>query len=112
MKKLFKLLFILIIGLYIIGCCAHSKVTKYESLGSLMRYALVIDNAKEYQVDSLITADTLPELDRWLGTTFIDHTTQEAVTKRMYIRKKSNGEVVYIVTGNTEPFKIIKRINN
>lgn len=76
-----------------------------------MKYALVIEKARTYQVDSLIMADTLPELNRWLGTTFVDDVTNKRTTKRTYIKKYSGkSEIVYIISGNYEPFKIVKRI--
>lgn len=111
MKHLFNFFILLLINLMIIGCCAQKRVINQEILGTSMKYALVIENATEYQVDSLINADTLPPLEKWIPSMFVDYTTNERITKRMYIKQYSNkSEVVYIITGLNEPFDIVKRI--
>ena len=110
MKNLFKFITFIFIFAFIIGCCGTKNVVNNEVLGTSMKYSLYIEKATDYQVDSLISVDKLPQLERWLGNTFVDYNTNEMISKRMYIKKNDKGEVVYVITGNTEPFKIEKRI--
>ena len=112
MKKLFKFLIFVLISLFFIKCSTQRNIILDDNvLGVSMKYELYIKDGKMYQVDSLINADNLPVLNKWLGTAFIDYNTQEKVSKRFLVRKVSKEkEVVYIITGNTEPFTIIKRI--
>ena len=112
MRKLFKILTLSLMGIFFIACSIHKNISLDDNvLGVSMKYELYIKDGKMYQVDSLINADNLPVLNKWLGTAFIDYNTQEKVSKRFLVRKVSEEkEVVYIITGNTEPFTIIKRI--
>lgn len=112
MEKLFKFLIFISISLFFINCSTHRNIILDDNvLGVSMKYELYIKDGKMYQVDSLINADNLPVLNKWLGTAFTDYNTQEKVSKRFLVRKVSEEkEVVYIITGNTEPFTIIKRI--
>ena len=112
MRKLFKILTLSLMGIFFIACSIHKSISLDDNvLGVSMKYELYIKDGKMYQVDSLINADNLPVLNKWLGTTFLDYNTQEKVTKRFLVRKTSEKkEMVYIITGNTEPFTIIKRI--
>jgi hypothetical protein len=112
MGKLFKILTLSLMGIFFIACSTHKNILIDDNLlGVSMKYELFIKDGKSHQVDSLINADALPAINKWLGTTFADYNTQEKITKRFYVKKTTNGkEVVYIVTGNTEPFVIIKRI--
>lgn len=110
MKKIFKLITFILISTFIIGCCGTKTAINNKVFGTSMKYSLYIEKASDYQVDSLINADELPQLERWLGNTFVDYNTNEIISKRMYIRKNNEGEIVYVITGNTEPFKIEKRI--
>ena len=111
MKKLFNILIYAMISICIIGCCTQKKVGSSDVLGSSMKVELHIDDAKAFQVDSLITADTLPSLDKWISSTFIDYNTNKPVVKRMYIKQYSlKHEILYLVIGESEPFEIIKRV--
>lgn len=111
MKYLLKFFMLSLISLMIIGCCTQKKILNQEVLGTSMKYALVIENATTYQVDSLINADTLPPLEKWIPSMFVDYTTNERITKRMYIKQYSRkSNIVYVITGLNEPFDIIKRI--
>ena len=58
-----------------IGCCAKKVINNDNVLGASMKYELIIENARTHQVDSLIMADTLPHLDRWPGSVFVDYNT-------------------------------------
>ena len=80
-------------------------------LGTSMRLSCNIQDGKMYQIDSLIAADTLPQLNKWLRSVYIDYESGERILKRMYIRQYNNGnEAVYLVVGSQEPYKISKRI--
>lgn len=110
MEKILKLTTIILTFIFVIGCCGPKVLVTNEVLGTSMKYSLYIEKASNYQVDSLINVDNLPKLERWIGNTFVDYNTNEMISKRMYIKEYSNGEIVYVITGNTEPFKIEKRI--
>lgn len=110
MKNIIKFLAIILIAFSLIGCASRRKVIDAVHLGSSMKYSLVIENGSMYQIDSLINADTLPVLEKWITTTFIDSTTSKGVVKRMCIKRNDRQEYIYIISGNTEPYQIIKRI--
>ena len=111
MKKLFNFIIYAIILFYVFGCCAQRKSTSNEILGSSMKIELHIEKASTAQVDSLIIADTLPSLNKWISSIFIDDNTKEVIVKRMYIKQHSSKhEVLYLVNGDNEPFEIIKRV--
>lgn len=112
MKKLLNFLTVLLVGFIIISCCGHRKITNTtEVLGTSLKYDLVIENAKQYQVDSLIKADTLPTLTTWFTNSFRDYKTNEIFVKRTHIKEYQNNiEITYVITGNTEPYHIEKRI--
>lgn len=69
-----------------------------------------IENATINQVDSIIAVDSLPNLNKWLNSTYKDYETNEKIIKRLYIKQKENKEIVYIITGIKEPYKITKRV--
>jgi hypothetical protein len=111
MKKLINFLTITLIAFIIVSCCSQKKATNTVGIyGLSLKYNLVIDNAKQYQVDSLITADNLPNINKWIGGSFIDYETGNKITKRMYIKKGGEESFVYVIMGNNEPFKITKRV--
>lgn len=112
MKKLTKILISLLLMVLFIGCCNQKHISNNtEILGTSMKYELNINNGKTYQIDSLIKADTLPVLSNWIASTFVDYNTNKTITKRVYVRQYSKKcENVYIITGNNEPYGIIKRI--
>lgn len=111
MKKLFNILIYAMISICIIGCCTQKKAVSGDFIGSSMKVEFHIDDAKAFQVDSLIIADTLPSLDKWISSTFIDYDTNKPVVKRMYIKQYSlKHEILYLVIGESEPFEIIKRV--
>lgn len=111
MRKLFKILTLSLMGIFLIACSTHKSISLDNNvLGASMKYELFVQNGSVYQVDSLINADDLPLLNKWISSTFIDYNTQEMITKRVYVRQHSkNDEIVYIITGNKEPYEIIKR---
>jgi len=110
MRKLINVIIYVVILIHTIGCCVQKKVETERVLGAAMKQVLVIEQASLYQVDSLIDADTLPRFDRWISGTFVEYNSNKKITKRTIIKQFSGSEIVYVVTGNTEPFKIEKRI--
>ena len=101
------------LALMLVGCGVIKKQQERNdyALGTSMRLACNIQDGKMYQIDSLIAADTLPQLNKWLRSVYIDYETGERILKRMYIRQYNNGnEAVYLVMGSREPYKISKRI--
>lgn len=101
------------LALMLVGCGVVKKQQERNDypLGTSMRLACNIQDGKMYQIDSLIAADTLPQLNKWLSSVYIDYESGERILKRMYIRHYNNGnEAVYLVVGLQEPYKISKRI--
>jgi hypothetical protein len=96
---------------FFIGCATVKHNTVDVPLGASMKIEYVMDNAKTYQIDSIVVADTLPNIDKWLVMTYMDYETNKRILKRMYIRKYNNGsETSYIIIGSNEPYKVTKRI--
>ena len=62
------------------------------------------------QVDSICVADTLPNIDTWIGASFTDYETGEKIIKRMYFKNWGKTEIVYTITGTTEPYDVSMRI--
>lgn len=101
------------LALMLVGCGVVKKQQERNDyqLGTSMRLACNIQDGKMYQIDSLIAADTLPQLNKWLRSVYIDYESGERILKRMYIRQYNNeNEAVYLVVGSQEPYKISKRI--
>lgn len=108
-----KALAIVGLALILVGCGVVKKQQERNDypLGTSMRLACNIQDGKMYQIDSLIAADMLPQLNKWLRSVYIDYESGERILKRMYIRQYNNGnEAVYLVVGSQEPYKISKRI--
>jgi hypothetical protein len=114
MKKTIKrILLTTLATLMLIGCGIVKKQQERNDypLGTSMKITCNIENGTKYQIDSIIVADTLPQLDRWLRSVYLDYETGERYIKRMYIRSYENGtEKVYLILGSEEPYKISKRI--
>ena len=114
MKYFFKKAMVIVgLALMFVGCGVVKKQQERNDypLGTSMRLACNIQDGKMYQIDSLIAADTLPQLNKWLRSVYIDYESGERILKRMYIRQYNNGnEAVYLVVGSQEPYKISKRI--
>lgn len=113
MKKTFKKLLLGIgISLFIFSCGTLKTQKRVDyPLSSSMKITCNIDNGKYYQIDSIVNADTLPSVNKWLQSTFTDYETNQKYEKRLYVKTYNNGtEVVYIILGNKEPYKITKRI--
>lgn len=114
MKHFFKKMMAIVgLALMLVGCGVIKKQQESNDypLGTSMKLTCNIQNGKTYQIDSLMVADTLPQLDKWLRSVYIDYETGEKILKRMYIRQYNNGnEAVYLIMGSQEPYKISKRI--
>ena len=108
MKNLFYVLLIF----FSVACSTQKQnlTIDEEILGTTLKYEMLIKNGSQFQVDSLITADTLPKLDMWYSTVFIDYETNNGIKKQVYIKKNNQLEITYIIIGNKEPFYIEKRI--
>ena len=112
MKNVLKhILTSVIVTMFFIGCATMKHQQTDVAFGTSMKIAYVIDNAKTYQIDSIVLADTLPSVDRWMHMTYMDYETNKRILKKMYIRTYENGsESTYIIIGDNEPYKITKRI--
>lgn len=110
-KKIVKSIILVCMTFIVICCASVNNVSKNEVLGSTMRVEL-INGGGQFQIDSLIKADTLPNINKWLCNSFIDYETNKRTVKRMYIKNYNDGtEIVYIIVGLEEPYKITKRIS-
>lgn len=115
MKNTFKKVLLWMgISLMLFGCGVVKRQQKRDDcpLGTSMKISCNIENAKQYQVDSLMVADTLPPVNKWLRSVYLDYETGDKYIKRLYIRTYDNGtEAVYIILGQEEPYKkVTKRI--
>lgn len=68
----------------------------------------------EAQLDSLCVADTLSrDLSEWLNSSYIDHETNEAITKYVWIKSISEDlETTYILIPNDTLYNFTKRTIN
>jgi hypothetical protein len=108
-------LIVLFTSFILINCVGVKYSQNFEDypLGTSMKIAFMIDECKDYQIDSLIKADTLPNIKKWMHMNYMDYETNKKVLKRMYIRTYENGnESTYIIIGDKEPYKVTKRITN
>lgn len=114
MKHFLKKTMVIVgLALMFAGCGVTKKQQERNDypLGTSMKITCNIQDGKTYQIDSLIVVDTLPQLNKWLRSVYIDYETGERILKRMYIRQYNNGnEAVYLIMGSQEPYKISKRI--
>lgn len=113
MKNVFKKVLVNVFFVVIFFGCATMKhnIPHDIEYGTSMRTAYTIENGSSYQIDSIIMADTLPAIEKWMHMSYVDYETNKKIIKRMYIRTYGNGnESVYIIMGNNEPYEITKRI--
>lgn len=114
MKKLFNILIIFLFLGLMVSCSIFKQNKSYhenEVLGASMVRELYIENGTTFQVDSLINADTLPSLNTWYTSVFVDYETNERILKRMCVKTfNKRYEITYIIVGIKEPFQIEKRI--
>ena len=114
MKNHFKNFLISVFAcLSIVGCDLIFKTPRNNdnntALGTGMKNSYEM-TATAWQVDSICTADTLPNIDDWLVTTFSDYETGSVIYKRMYVKEEGDNEIIYIIMGNNEPYKVTRRI--
>ncbi len=117
MKGVFSKLFLTIgICISMASCGWLTKLNKPSNadnnLGSPMMKISYTMTATDWQVDSICKADKLPSLDSWIINAFKDYETDETIIKRMYIKEENGMELVYIVVGRNEPYKVTRRISN
>lgn len=106
-----KLSVFLVACLLFIGCgnCRKVPVEQIE-YPDAMKTVFVIDNATQYQVDSVCYADKLPSLGDWMLIQFMDYETRKRTYKRVLVRTTTQGmEYTYVIVGMNEPFEITKR---
>lgn len=108
MKKIIN--FILVLStIFLIGCSTQKK-TEEITFGSSMKlsYCMMINNS---QLDSICNVDSLPNFKKWVSAKFTDYETNKVYFKRMYIKQYDDDyELIYILVGNEEPYKITRRI--
>lgn len=112
MKNVLKyILTSVIVTMFFMGCATMKHQQSDIVFGTSMKIAYTIENGTTYQIDSIIMADTLPNVKRWMHMNYTDYETNKKVLKRMYVRTYKNGnESTYIIIGNEEPYNITKRI--
>jgi hypothetical protein len=110
-KYIEKIAISLIMVMMVVSCGLFKKACKEKDVqfGTSMMNSYVM-NASKWQVDSICTADTLPSLDKWIINQFKDYETGEYITKYMYIKSLGKDEIVYIIIGESEPYKVQRRI--
>lgn len=110
MKGFIEKLFIAFIFLFAISC-STSKETSEIVFGASSIQSSYEMTITQNQLDSICDADFLPKYDKWLMAKFTDYETDSVFIKRMYVKEYSeNEEIIYILIGNNEPYKITKRI--
>lgn len=114
MKTFFKkFILTIVMCLSFVGCDLLFKTPRndnnqtYGATGMKASYEMV---ATAWQVDSICKADTLPNLDAWIFSTFNDYETGEIIYKRMYVKEGGEKEIIYIIMGDKEPYKVTRRI--
>ena len=112
MKTFFKnLILTIVMCLSFVACDLIFKTPRKENqtFGTSMKASYEM-MATAWQVDSICQADTLPNLDMWILQNFHDFETSTTITKRMYIKELGQNEIIYIILGNNEPYKVTRRI--
>lgn len=115
MKKFFKYILLVVSIFALIGGCVWPTRVKPGNddnivLGGPQMLNSYVMTASDYQVDSICVADTLPSLDTWMLSAFKDYETGEQIVKRVYIKQSGDEEVMYIITGRSEPYSVTRRI--
>lgn len=110
MISFFKSLILSIgISFMVFGCggTKHSSNTIY---GETMRNSYVMENVTQRQLDSICVADTLPNINEWTGSIFVDFETRQTVVKRICLKSKEPKQILYVIIGEKEPYKVERRI--
>ena len=107
MKKIFTFLLML----FLMFSCKTYKNTGEITFGTSSMQNLYEMTITQHQIDSICDADMLPNYNEWLKARFTDYETNTVFVKRMYLKSCSDeNEVIYILIGENEPYKITKRI--
>lgn len=107
MKKIFTFILMLFLAL----SCSTTKNVGDLTFGTSVMMNSYEMQITQHQLDSICVADILPTYDKWIKTSFIDYETDSVFTKRLYLKDYSDeNEVIYILLGEKEPYKITKRI--
>lgn len=93
----------LLIGLSLNCCGLFKKVQKQTKPIGNEIYDVMISRTMDinaYQLDSICVADTLERnIDEWISNSFIDYTTENIITKKMYIKQNSKKQqTIYVLT--------------
>ena len=111
MKKFSKIVLVTFIAMIIGGCGLFKKTPKpAENVYGTEMVNSYVMAATQWQIDSICTADNLPNLDEWAASSFTDFETGKVTVKRMYIKYEGKTELMYIVTGYEEPYGVSRRI--
>lgn len=105
-----RILTALLIAFLMFSCKTQQTVEDitFGTSAMLNQYEMQIT---QHQLDSICEADTLPNYKQWIKAKFTDYETNNVFVKRMYFKTCSeDGEIVYILLGEKEPYKITKRI--
>lgn len=106
-----KRIFTFILMLFLIISCSTTKNVSDLTFGTSVMMNSYEMQITQHQLDSICTADTLPYYDSWLKARFTDYETNTIFVKRMYLKTYSEyEEIIYILIGENEPYKITKRI--
>ena len=107
MKKIFIFLLMLFL---MFSCKTHHNVGEI-TFGAPIMINIYEMTITQHQLDSICEVDMIPTYDKWIKTSFIDYETDSVFTKRLYLKSYSEeNEVIYILLGEKEPYKITKRI--
>lgn len=109
MKRFLSILIVAFSMLFAVSC-STTKNTEEITFGTQMMVIYAMD-INQYQLDSICMVDTLPSCETWIKARFTDYETNTVFVKRMCFKKAPEyDEVIYILVGENEPYKITKRI--
>ena len=105
-----KILMILALLVMMISCGTTVKLANTTHVPSHMVEVYSLD-VTQFQMDSIVVADTLPPLNRWVTYNIQTYRRGDIVHRKMYIRNYPSGNMSrYVVTGVSEPYNISKTI--
>ena len=109
MKKIFITL-VMVISMFLFSCKTKENFGEI-TFGTSSMQSLYEMTITQNQIDSICEADMLPNYSEWIKARFTDYETNTVFVKRMYLKSCSDkNEIIYILVGENEPYKIIKRI--
>lgn len=110
MMSFFKSLILSVGIIFIVFGCSGTKHSSNTVYGETMRNSYVMENVTQRQLDSICVADTLPNIKEWTGSIFVDFETRQTVVKRICMKSKEPKQILYVIIGEKEPYKIERRI--